>query len=464
MREEAAGEGRKAFLFDSNRCTGCQACELACSIENGLEGFSWRQVVTLNEARHPQVPVIHLSMACNHCAEPPCMEHCPALAYDKDPVTGLVSLDAERCIGCRYCSWACPYDAPKFDAGTGVMTKCTFCAGRQAAGLEPACVEQCPTGALGFGDLAALPGVAEAPGLPTTAPGPSIRFVPWKAPGPGPACGSSDRSGCEEGMATGDSPRKITLRSEWPLLAFTLISTVLVSTFAASAGDPAAAGVTALPPPAFLGLAAAAMGLSSLHLGRRRRAWRALANVRRSWLSREIALFSGFLALAAAHFLLPQARWLAVSGLLVGFAALFAMDRVYDLVRPAEARPVHSADVLPTGALLAAVLTANLALAAAVAGLKLVLYLRRKVLRVRRGLDPRWAWSAGRLAAGFAAPVVAGVADPSGWPAWALAGAAVGELIDRGELYEELEVPTPRAQMAIELKRRLRFAGDDFRV
>lgn len=437
-----------AFLFDANKCTGCQACELACQIENQLEGFSWRQVTTLNEARHPGVPTIHLSLACNHCAEPPCMEHCPALAYDKDPISGLVSLDAERCIGCRYCSWACPYDAPKFDAGHGVMTKCTFCEQRQADGPAPACVEQCPTGALGFGELAELPGAAQAPGMPTTEPEPSIRFVPWRAEGrrlaastPG-ADGSGPAAG---GVPRAGAPRKITLRSEWPLVGFTLIAAVLVATFTA-----AAAGSLRLQAMWFLGLAAAGMGLSTLHLGRPLRAWRALLNLRGSWLSREIALFSGFVGFAAAHFLWPG-PWLGAVTVVVGLGALFAVDRVYDLVRPPRGRPAHSADVLLTGALLASILMGFPAASAMVAGVKLALYLRRKSGR----RQPSLLWSAVRLGGGFAVPVLLGLYDPSHWPAWALAGTAVGELVDRCEFYEGLEVPTPASQMQAELESRL---------
>ncbi len=99
--------GRKAFLFDANRCTGYQACEIACTIENELEGMSWRQVTTFNSQRHPAAPVIHLSQACNHCADPPCAEHCPALAYAVDPATGRVTLQEELCIGCSKCVKAC---------------------------------------------------------------------------------------------------------------------------------------------------------------------------------------------------------------------------------------------------------------------------------------------------------------------------------------------------------------------
>ncbi|MCP3957752.1 MAG: 4Fe-4S dicluster domain-containing protein [bacterium] len=436
--------GQKAFLFDLNRCTGCQACEVACTIENQLDGFSWRQVTSLNEAHHAGVSTIHLSLACNHCEEPPCMEHCPALAYDKDPATGLVSLDAQRCIGCGYCSWACPYDAPKLDDSAGVMTKCTFCAHRQAEGLEPACVEQCPTGALGFGDLAELPGVELAPGMPTLEPGPSIRFVPWRREEPG----CSEASGTGNGnVGLGKRRRKISLRSEWPLVAFTLIAAALVAVHTASV-----AGALVIWPPAFLAATAIAMGLSTLHLGKPLRAWRAMLNVRRSWLSREIVLFSAFLGIAMLCLLAPVPPWLHWGAAALGFAALFAVDRVYDIARPPESRLAHSADVLLTGALLASVLSGAMLIVAAVAAVKLGLYLFRKISRPRRGLDPRWSWSALRAGFGFAAPLPALV---TAGPAWALAAIAIGELIDRCELYEEQEVPTPRGQMVVELQQRL---------
>jgi Fe-S-cluster-containing dehydrogenase component len=103
-----------SFLFDPNRCTGCGACRLACSIENQLEPErSWRRIDTFNRTRHPGVPLYHLSLACNHCAEPACMFACPALAYSRDEKSGAVLLDEGKCIGCRYCAWACPYDAPR---------------------------------------------------------------------------------------------------------------------------------------------------------------------------------------------------------------------------------------------------------------------------------------------------------------------------------------------------------------
>ncbi|NJD18740.1 MAG: 4Fe-4S dicluster domain-containing protein, partial [Gemmatimonadetes bacterium] len=145
----------KGFLFDPNRCTGCAACTLACSTENALGwGVSWRQIVPFNPERRPDIPSFHLSLACNHCDDAPCVAQCPTQAMRRDPVTGAVLVDGSRCIGCRYCAWVCPYDAPRFDAARGVMTKCTLCSHRLAAGGTPACVEACPTDALGYGPLA----------------------------------------------------------------------------------------------------------------------------------------------------------------------------------------------------------------------------------------------------------------------------------------------------------------------
>ncbi len=417
----------KAFLFDPNLCTGCQACEIACTIENQLDGMSWRQVTTFNEARHPEAPVIHLSMACNHCADAPCAEHCPALAYTKDPVSGRVTLDADRCIGCKYCSWACPYDAPKFDETNGVMTKCTFCGHRQAEGLEPACVVQCPTGALGFGDLETLPGEETALGLPTTEPDPSIRFIPWRGKEL-PANG---------GARVPEVNPKISLCSEWPLAAFTLIAAVLVAAFTAAAG-----GTLELRLPVFLTAALASMALSSLHLGQKLRAWRAVLNFRRSWLSREIVLYPAFVGLATLHLLSPGDLWL-YGALLLGFASLFAMDRVYDLVLRHEPYRLHSADAVFTGVLLAALLLGHLPLALLVGVLKLGLYVARKIRR--RG---KTGWTLLRVGSGFAMPLILGLVDPERWQAWAIAGTAVGELVDRCEFYTELRVPTPRGRMA----------------
>ena len=448
-RQEGAGvsgeEGvvTRGFLFDVNRCTGCHACELACSTENELGwGRSWRQVVPFNEERRPGIPTFHLSLACNHCEEAPCMSQCPALAIGREPSTGAVLIDPEHCIGCGYCSWVCPYDALRFDDGLSVMTKCTSCNHRLKEGLEPACVDACPTAALGFG---ALEGEENTPGFPTTPARPRIRFRPlqegtrpaestWSLPDDVIESFEASRPHATEG---------ITLRSELPLWLFTTAAAALVGWISAGA-----AGNVAVNPLFFAPLAAATLAVSTFHLGRPLRAWRAVLNLRRSRLSREIAAFGAFLGATAFTLMWddpPAAlRWVA-SG--AGLLALFSIDRVYDPVRTSESRPIHSADVLLTGPLFAAVLLQATAVFGVLGAIKLVLYVRRKVL------EGRSPGSAGR---GLLVPVRVGFALilppvlwwfwPEAWAGWGLLFFGVGELVDRGEFYEGLEISTPRAQ------------------
>lgn len=448
------GQPQQGFRFDLNRCTGCHACRLACAIENEIPSGSWRQVVTFNELHHPKALVFHLSLACNHCRDAPCMKHCPALAYAKDPSTGAVNVDPARCIGCRYCTWACPFDAPRYDAGAGVVTKCTFCDHRQAEGLEPACVALCPTGALGFGDAEANPGIDRVPGFPATEFGPAIRFVPLRE---GRRLPELDGT-----IEAGELPKlrpaaKITLRSEWSLLGFTLTAAALVAVLTASVF-----GSLRLHPGAFLGVAVLSLVLSTLHLGRKRRAWRAILNLRGSWLSREILLVSGFVGLVAAQWLFaPGDEWLLRLAVPVGFAALFAIDRVYDVVDGKKAIRVHSADVLGTGVLLTGILVGNLSITAIVALGKLFLYQLRKAEFSQRRRNPRLGWGLLRIVSGFLFPMAMALLDPARWTVWALVGTAIGELIDRGEFYLELQVPTPRRQMALDLEKMLPIGVDE---
>jgi len=451
---------QKVFRFDLNRCTGCHACQLACAIENEIASGSWRQVVTFNEFRHPGAPVFHLSLACNHCRDAPCMTHCPALAFRKDPSTGAVSLDPERCIGCKYCSWACPFDAPRYDERAGVMAKCTFCDHRQAEGLEPACVALCPTGALSFGDAPTTPGVDRVPGFPATEFGPAIRFVPLREGRlPELSAAAGDDATLPPGEMPGPRPvAKSSLRSEWPLVGFTLVAAALVAVVTASVF-----GSIGLSAVGFLGVAILNMAVSTLHLGHKSRAWRAILNLRGSWLSREILLYAGFVGLVAAHWILaPGGAWLLRLAVPIGFAALYAIDRVYDVVEGEKPFRVHSADVLLTGLLLTAVLVGNLPIAALVALVKLFLYQLRKAEFRRRRRNPRPWWSLLRIGSGFLFPMAMGLIDPARWSVWALAGTAVAELVDRGEFYLELEVATPQRQMALELERMLhRGVGED---
>ncbi len=303
--------------------------------------MSWRRVQTFNEARIPELPQFHLSLACNHCLDAPCEENCPALAYDKHPVTGAVTIDPERCIGCKYCSWACPYDAPQFSPSQGIMQKCTFCSHRLAADLSPACTTSCPTGALSFGDFEPERTPAPVPGFYRDHIEPAIHIKPLRRFGPPAFAGghvAHANAGTGPVNAGATMTRKISLRSEWSLLVFTTIVPILVA-LVASASAP----LLLVP---VLGLIA--MGLSVAHLGKPARAYRAILNWRRSWLSREILLFPAFVGLS----LLPSARPLTAA---VGFATLLAMDQVYRLSTNRRRGELHSAAVLLTGLFLTGV-------------------------------------------------------------------------------------------------------------
>lgn len=175
-------QGRAGFLLDLSRCTGCGACAVACRIENDLpQGLSWRRVVSVNLPRWEGGPTYHLSLACHHCEHPPCAEACPTGALTKRP-DGVVSLASRLCIGCQYCSMACPFDAPAYYREAGVMTKCTLCSHLLEGFQDPACVEACPTRALRFSwELEAKSDAVVPESVPgfvdSGAAGPSIRFV-----------------------------------------------------------------------------------------------------------------------------------------------------------------------------------------------------------------------------------------------------------------------------------------------
>ncbi|RYH06796.1 sulfate reduction electron transfer complex DsrMKJOP subunit DsrO [Tropicimonas sp. IMCC6043] len=142
------------MVVDLRKCIGCQACTVACIMENDVPEDAFRTHVSVYElVKDGQDPaMVMLPRLCNHCENPPCVPVCPVEATFKAE-SGEVLVDASRCVGCAYCVQACPYDARFINHETQTADKCTFCFHRTQAGLLPACVETCVGGARNFGDL-----------------------------------------------------------------------------------------------------------------------------------------------------------------------------------------------------------------------------------------------------------------------------------------------------------------------
>ena len=138
-----------AFEVDLDKCSGCKACVVACHTLNGLgETETWRKVGLLTSTL-PLLPVRqHVTTACHHCIDPGCLKGCPVLAYEKDPVTGIVRHLDDQCFGCKYCTMMCPYEVPQYNASLGIVRKCDMCSQRLTHGEAPACVQACPTQAI----------------------------------------------------------------------------------------------------------------------------------------------------------------------------------------------------------------------------------------------------------------------------------------------------------------------------
>jgi len=164
----------RAILYDSTMCVGCRECERACAKRWG-HPYTEKIAAEERTSDHKFVAIQtwgerFARRSCMHCVEPTCASVCPVGAMQKTAL-GPVVYDESKCIGCRYCMQACPFQVPTYEWGARFprVRKCSMCADRQAKGLSTACVEACPTGATACGDRTEL--IAEAKGRITGKPG-----------------------------------------------------------------------------------------------------------------------------------------------------------------------------------------------------------------------------------------------------------------------------------------------------
>ena len=164
-----------ALVIDLNVCVGCHACVTSCKewntsgsagpladfnpYDKDPTGTFLNRVQTFEVGEYPDTQTVHFPKSCLHCEDPPCVPVCPTGASYKRKEDGLVLVDFDKCIGCKYCAWACPYGARELDEARKEMTKCTLCVDRihdenlSERDRQPACVLACPTSARLFGDI-----------------------------------------------------------------------------------------------------------------------------------------------------------------------------------------------------------------------------------------------------------------------------------------------------------------------
>jgi Fe-S-cluster-containing dehydrogenase component len=191
------------LLYDSTLCVGCKACVAGCKEANGMppeihdDQDEWNlgtwdtpkdlsgktlniikvyQHGTMAQKDREKDGFAFIKRQCGHCVDPSCVSCCPVSAMIKDPQTGIVVNDPDRCIGCRYCVFACPFQVPKYEyeGAFGKIRKCELCQHRLAEGELPGCVDTCPTGATLFGRVSDLR--AEAHRRLTLQPGDSYEY------------------------------------------------------------------------------------------------------------------------------------------------------------------------------------------------------------------------------------------------------------------------------------------------
>ena len=310
-------EEQYGFDVDLDRCSGCQACVTACHSLNGLDTEeTWREVGLLHSSSTHTSLRQHVTTACHHCVEPGCMTACPTLAYEKNPVTGIVKHLDDQCFGCQYCILACPYEVPKYHPGKGIVRKCDMCQTRLSAGEAPACVQACPHEAIRITVVSTTEARTRA-----------VRgeFLPV-SPHPQhtiPTTRYHTTRTFPEDLQSADDHREHPEHTHWPLIVMLVISQVSVGLMTGSMIQRFLGSE-----PRGLELAGYLTGVLSvvaatLHLGRPWLAYRAILGWRTSGLSREIIAFGAYLQAASAVVVSPWMPFSAAA--LTGLSALAAV-------------------------------------------------------------------------------------------------------------------------------------------
>ncbi len=296
----AAGQ-QYAFDVDLDACSGCKSCVAACHSLNGLEEReSWRDVGLLHGGSQSLPVVQHVTTACHHCLDPACLHACPVEAYEKDPLTGIVKHLDDQCFGCRYCTLACPYEAPKYSRSKGIVRKCDMCSDRLAEGEAPACVQSCPNGAIAIRVVDVEQVIEESE---------THLFVPG-APEPAltlPTTVYRTERALPRNMVPADYHAVRPEQAHWPLILMLVLTQLSVGVFLVErllellVPGALTASIRPVHSASALVFGLLALGVSVLHLGRPRYAYRAVLGLRHSWLSREILAFGIFAGLAVVH-------------------------------------------------------------------------------------------------------------------------------------------------------------------
>ncbi|MBW3538852.1 MAG: dimethyl sulfoxide reductase anchor subunit [Planctomycetes bacterium] len=328
------------FEVDLDRCTGCKACVTACHALNGLdEDETWRDVGLLVGGTAANPLMQHVTTACHHCLEPACMTACPVDAFEKDPVTGIVRHLDDQCFGCQYCTFACPYDVPKYHHAKGIVRKCDMCSSRLAAGEPPACVQGCPNEAIAIRtvDRHDVLEDAEAGSFLPAAPDPHLTL---------PTTTFRTARALPRNMLPVDYHAVSPQKPHWPLIVMLVLTQLAVGAYLVGIvlerflPQQTIAAFRPLHAGGALGFGLLALVVSVLHLGRPQYAFRAVIGFSHSWLSREIVAFGVFAALASLYaagaWLAPGGRWLTWLGWSVcvtGLAGVLCSVMIYVFTR-----------------------------------------------------------------------------------------------------------------------------------